>query len=176
MEDELFSISLTLCVTTALLIFSKSPASSCSHCITLKSVSAFSEMPVLVTSFYREGLDDGKNIKKKGLETLYLSFIKPREENVLLCGSSNHALTLFVGCLTEPWVSLTSWKITSKRRNKMSNYVLLFCNTNGKLHRHTSLYFYSILFFNLQLYSPGAVSVRRFTYASEQEISEESRW
>lgn len=71
MEDELFSISLTLCVTAALLIFSKSPVSSCAHCITLKSVSAVSEMPVLVSSFYREGLDDGKTIKKKKIQRVY---------------------------------------------------------------------------------------------------------
>lgn len=70
MEDEVFSVSVTLCVVIAMLIFSKSPVSSCSHCITLKSVSAFSEMPVLVSSFYREDLDDRKEHMKNGAETL----------------------------------------------------------------------------------------------------------
>ena len=70
MEDEFFSISVTLYVAIAMLIFSKSPVSSCSHCIILKSMSAFSEMPVLVSSFYREDLDDRKEHTKNGPETL----------------------------------------------------------------------------------------------------------
>lgn len=69
-EGEVFSISVTLYVARAMLIFSKSPVSSCSHCISLKSVFAFSEMLVLVSSFYREGLDDTKEHMKAGPETL----------------------------------------------------------------------------------------------------------
>jgi len=70
MEDEVFSISLTLYVAIAVLIFSKSPVTSCSHCVILKSVSAFSEMPVLVSVFYREVLDGRKERMKNGPETL----------------------------------------------------------------------------------------------------------
>lgn len=70
MEDEFFFVSVTLYVAIAVLIFSKSLVSSCSHCIMLKSVSAFSEMPVPVSSFYREDLDGRKEHMKNGPETL----------------------------------------------------------------------------------------------------------
>lgn len=65
MEDEgFFSISVTLYGAIAMLTFSKSPVSSFSHCVILKSVSAFPEMPVLVSSFYRGDLDDRKTYEK----------------------------------------------------------------------------------------------------------------
>lgn len=53
-----------------MLIFSNSPVSSFAQCVILKSVSAFPEMPVLVSSFYREDLDDRKEHMKNGPEIL----------------------------------------------------------------------------------------------------------
>lgn len=70
MEDEVFFVSVTLYVAIAVLIFCKSLVSSCSHFIMLKSVSAFSEMPVLVFSFYRADLDGRKEHMKNGPENL----------------------------------------------------------------------------------------------------------
>lgn len=56
MKDEVFSISVTLYVAIAVLIFSKSPVGSRSHCIILKSVPVFSEMPVFVSPFIEKRL------------------------------------------------------------------------------------------------------------------------
>jgi len=73
-------------------------------------VSAFAEMPVLVSSFYREGLEDRKEHTKKMVQRVSL---KPRGEKVLLHGGSNHTLESSEECFTD-LLSIANKKSHSK--------------------------------------------------------------